>query len=397
MHACVTYSHVGSWYVMEQPEPPLAVKIGFLFWQGHLQAFFMGLLFYLAGVFAHNSFERRGPMRFLRERAVRLCLPALLYMLALDPLIVFVILRRNGATSMAQNYVKYVTSGRFLSGNGPLWFALALFVLSVFFALWRRWPTRDLQPPPPAPGATKGGFRKSSPRSSRREEAHFSSNQTNQSLLTSAATNFESAPEATRLAIFALLLVLASFLVRTVQPIGANVMNFQLCFFVQYIAAFAAGIATAKHGWLESLATSRRAQVAGWLGIVAGPLLLLSVLKLGGAPPERGPNPYAGGWQPQALGLALWEQLTGVALGLGMLALFRSYFTLSSPFSRWLSDRSFAVYVLHAPVLVALTLWLRPIPGNPLAKMLMLTCLGLVASYLAADVAKRVPGLRSLL
>src|SRR2546426_7025257 len=41
--------------------------------------------------------------------------------------------------------------------------------------------------------ACHGGFRKSILRSSRREEAHFSGNQTDQSLLTSAATNFESA------------------------------------------------------------------------------------------------------------------------------------------------------------------------------------------------------------
>ena len=47
MHACVTYSHVGSWYVNEQPEPGMPVKLAFAFWQGHLQAFFMGLLFFL--------------------------------------------------------------------------------------------------------------------------------------------------------------------------------------------------------------------------------------------------------------------------------------------------------------------------------------------------------------
>ena len=47
MHACVTYSHVGSWYRMEDPEPAMPIKIAFMFWQGHLQAFFMGLLYLL--------------------------------------------------------------------------------------------------------------------------------------------------------------------------------------------------------------------------------------------------------------------------------------------------------------------------------------------------------------
>jgi len=61
LHACVTYSHIGSWYVQETPEPPLGARIAFLFWEAHLQAFFMGILFLLAGYFAHGSMVHRGP------------------------------------------------------------------------------------------------------------------------------------------------------------------------------------------------------------------------------------------------------------------------------------------------------------------------------------------------
>src|SRR5206468_3515329 len=92
MHACVTYSHVGSWYRMEDPEPAMLMKIAFMFWQGHLQAFFMGFLFFLAGVFAHGSLERRGLKSFLHERFTRLGLPSLLYMLLIHPFMVFVLL-----------------------------------------------------------------------------------------------------------------------------------------------------------------------------------------------------------------------------------------------------------------------------------------------------------------
>ena len=56
MHACVTYSHVGSWYRMESPEPAMPVKIAFMFWQGHLQSFFMGFLFICIYKFAEFFF-----------------------------------------------------------------------------------------------------------------------------------------------------------------------------------------------------------------------------------------------------------------------------------------------------------------------------------------------------
>src|SRR5450432_4230272 len=83
MHACVTYSHVGDWYAMSKVEPSLAEKLPFIVWQGHLQSFFMGLLFFVSGYFVHGSLSRRGPGSFARERLVRLGLPTLFYMLVI--------------------------------------------------------------------------------------------------------------------------------------------------------------------------------------------------------------------------------------------------------------------------------------------------------------------------
>jgi len=53
--------------------------------------------------------------------------------------------------------------------------------------------------------------------------------------------------------------------------------------------------------------------------------------------------------------------------------------------------------VLHPPVLVALTLLLRPLSADPFIRAALLTVVGLAASFLAAGLAKRLPGLRSIL
>ena len=360
MHACVTYSHVGSWYINEQPEPGMPVKIAFALWQGHLQAFFMGLLFFLAGIFAHRSLARRGSCAFLKERFVRLGLPALLYMVLIHPFMVYVMLGHPhvpARPALTTLYLRYFTSGRVLSGNGPLWFALALLAFCAALVVWR--------------AVAKNGVRDS--------------------------ICSRNPPGAAALLGFGLALAVATFLTRTVQPIGTNVLNFQLCFFPQYIAAFAVGVLAGKHGWFEALATSRRARVAGWLGIIGGPLLIVFVVSLLGAPPATGPNPYTGGWNRQALGLAVWEQLAGLGIALGVLALFQRRFNTSGPIARWLSSRAFAVYVLHPPVLVALTFALRVIRADPFTLAALLTSAGLIASFLVADVAKRLPGLRAIL
>lgn len=360
MHACVTFSHVGSWYRMEEPEPAMPIKIAFVFWQGHLQAFFMGLLFFLAGVFAHRSLVRRGPLPFLRERARRLGLPALLFMLLIHPFMLYVLLGRPHVPdrpSLGVLYGRYLTSGRVLSGSGPMWFALALLLFCATLACIR--VVRPVKAP--------------------------------------SATSHSDGPRNGSLIAFGVVLVGTTFLVRLVQPIGTNLFNFQLCFFPQYIAAFFVGVAAGAHGWLESLALSKRARVAGWLGLIGGPVLLAMVAWLGGPPPEHGPSPYDGGWNWQAFGLAAWEQLMGLCLSLGLLAWFYHHANASGRVAAWLSDRAFAVYVLHAPVLVALTPLIRPVAVNPFTGAAVLTVAGLVGSFLVADAAKRLPGLREIL
>jgi len=360
MHACVTYSHVGGWYRMEAPEPAMPTKIVFMFWQGHLQAFFMGLLFFIAGVFAHQSLERRGLKAFLRERARRLGLPALLYMLVIHPFMIFVLLGHPHIAdrpSLAALCRNHFTSGDWLSGSGPMWFALALLCFCVVLGI--------------------GRMLRAVPASS----THAPSR----------------APSAAALVGFASGVALITFLVRIVQPFGTSVLNFQLCFFTQYIAAFAVGVAAGKRGWLEALATSRRARVAGWLGLIGGPVMLATIVGWGGPPPEQGTNPYVGGWNPRAFAFAVWGEFTGLGLALGLLAWFHRRWNATGRIGTWLSERSFAVYMLHAPVLVMLTPLLRPVAVNPFLGVVVLTTAGLAASYLIADVAKRLPALRRIL
>jgi len=360
MHACVTYSHVGSWYRMENPEPALATKMAFIFWQGHLQAFFMGFLFFFAGVFAQGSLERRGPGAFLCERARRLGLPSLLFMVLIHPFMVYGLLGHPHVAhrpSFPVLYGHYLASGNVLSGSGPMWFALALLFFCAVYAAVSQWrPTRVLSERLPT-----------------------------------------GAPGAAPLLGFGAVLIFSTFLIRLVQPIGTDVSNFQLCFFPQYIAAFTVGVIAGRHGWLEALATSRPARIAGWLGMIGGPLLLAAIALLGGPPPENSPNPYSGGFNSRALALCAWEQSAGLGIALGLMAWFHRRCNATARVATWLSDRAFAVYLLHAPVLVALTPVLRPAVANPFFGAALLTLTGLAASFVVADLARRVPGLRKVL
>ncbi|MSU24302.1 MAG: hypothetical protein EXS32_10820 [Opitutus sp.] len=164
---------------------------------------------------------------------------------------------------------------------------------------------------------------------------------------------------------------------------------------MQYVAWFAAGLHAARHGWLVPLAISVRARRAGWFALIGGSFALLGLLAVGArhAPPEI----FFGGAHWQAFALAMWEQLTGLGLALGVLALFSQRFNSDTPLRRWLAERAFGVYVLHAPVLVGLAMAYRLLPYHLYGLVALLTVTGLVVSFALADVARRIPGLRAIL
>ena len=60
MHACDTYSPFGNWYYVDRQTTGLGTKIFFGVYQSFLQAFFMAMLFFIAGYFSAAAYDRKG-------------------------------------------------------------------------------------------------------------------------------------------------------------------------------------------------------------------------------------------------------------------------------------------------------------------------------------------------
>ena len=89
MHAAVTYSHLGSWYYMEDRTVSAAETGLFATYQATLQSFFMGFLFFIAGYFVPGAYDSKGPGKFIRDRAFRLGLPLLFFVFILQPIAIY--------------------------------------------------------------------------------------------------------------------------------------------------------------------------------------------------------------------------------------------------------------------------------------------------------------------
>lgn len=356
MHAAVTYSHLGSWYFMEDPKPGPGLTAVFATYQTFLQAFFMGLLFLLAGYFVPEAFDRKGFRKFFHDRAVRLGVPSLFFMLVIQPFTVFWLLPfgRPSRPPFFRSCWHYLASGRFLSGSGPMWFALALLGFTLVYAMVRMLGGRAPQ-----------------------NEAHAP------------------LPTLRQTVWLALVMGLCTFLVRIAQPIGTDVLNMQLCFFSQYVLLFAAGIQARRKNWLLRLDYAFGAR---WLAVACagGSLVWLALVSV--VLRSHTETKLFGGFTWQSAALSFWESFFCVGACLGLLVFFREKWNCDGALARWLSRNSFSVYMFHTPILIAITFMIHDWQAPKLAKFLVATILGVTAAYLASSlVFRRIPLLKKVL
>ncbi len=357
MHSADTYSPLGNWYFVNRQPLSTAELLFFAAWQTYLQAFFMGLLFFIAGFFVPGSFDRKGAARFLRDRAFRLGWPVLLYMFVIGPVTEYYVAHSWTAThptSFASEWLKHIKNGQFLQENGPLWFCLALLIFSAVYAMLR---ARHGGKPPVPP---KEGYM----------------------------------PGAGALVRFTLSMAGLTFLIRLGRP--APFLNMPLKDFGQYTLLFGAGIVWARRQWLTKRGLSnglRPIALAFTIGLAAW----LTIIITGGA--LRGEaSAFSGGWHWQNAAFSLWESLTCVALCYGLLTLYQRKYNRQGRVSSFLSRNAFSVYVFHAPILILLARMLQGAPLYPIVKFLLLTILAVTASFaLSAAVFRRIPGLREIL
>jgi glucans biosynthesis protein C len=353
-HAAVTYSHVGGWYYLDGPEPPLSVKLAFSALETYDQAFFMGFLFLLAGYFVPRAFDTKGPARFLRDRAIRLGIPSLLFMLIIHPVTVYWLLRRfydPGRPSLGAVYGRYILSGQVLSGTGPMWFAVALLAFCCAYAA-----ARMILPP----------------------------------------VHVNRVPEHKDVLATILLIALCTFAVRIVQPIGTSILNMQLCYFSQYVVLFALGILSYRGGWLERI-QSRFGLFWFKLALRIGMPGFFAVVLASGAL-HGDTSPLLGGWHWQSALFGLWESFFCVGVCLGLTVLFRDHFNTRTPFTSWMSKNSFTAYLLHTPILVATTLALRSVHAPIGVKFLCACAIAAPITFLISGLLRpAIPGLRRIL
>lgn len=342
VHTATAYvSDVIGWYyddeqaVIEPWSSIVAVPAFFL------ATFALGPLFLVAGWYSVRSIEHRGVGGFVRTRLLRLGVPIVLYVLVLQPF-----------TDYIGN--RYQERGSFWFYFGAtevavMWFASALLVFSLAFGLWTASTSRPQ--PRPAPLTL--------------------------SLVVRAAATIAA----------------TSFVIWLMWPLEDEVLlNLRWPAWPQGAVLFALGVHAARHGWLDELPPTVMRR-SGWttLGATVALMLLLAVAFL--ADDEE---LATRGDVPTVLFAVLYGVI-GVAWALWCVAWMQRRWASCRPMVAAAARSSYATYFIHPLVLTSLMLMCRPIPLESPAKFVLVSLIGLPASFAVGHGLSRLPGLSRVL
>lgn len=350
-HLAITYGGAGSWYYKETEGDTFTQFILAAF-NATNQTFFMGFFFLLSAYFTKISFDRKPIKIFIKDRIVRLGIPLAVFYFALSPLTEYLGLKfgRGIDISLLEFISKYQGFG-----FGPLWFIETLIYFSIIYLIY------------------KLIFK-----------------------LKSVLTETLKFPKPLIIICFALLVSLITIFIRLWLPIGWEIPNLglQIAFFPQYIFMLIFGLLFAKYNWFESISYKQGikwftfAQILIFIGF---PLMFLLGME------DAGLESFIGGTSWQAISLALWEQLTGFSLMIGFVGIFKEKFNKQGKLAKQLSGGAYAVFVIHATVVVGVSVFFKDLELYPVLKFMLMAPIVLFFCFTIAILLKKVPGINKVL
>jgi hypothetical protein len=133
-HALVTYGAPGGWYYSEKSALKAAL-IPMTAFVAVNQAFFMGFFFFLSALFVPSSYDKKGPLKFVADRLLRLGLPLIFYSFILSPFLSFMVY--YFAEGHHITYLQYLGGYDNWIEFGVLWFVAALLIFNLVYVLFR--------------------------------------------------------------------------------------------------------------------------------------------------------------------------------------------------------------------------------------------------------------------
>lgn len=353
-HTAITYGASGGWFYREVPESSQLSSLLLTFFCTLNQSYFMGLFFFVSGYYTPESLDKKGYLKFLLDRFIRLGVPLLFFAFVLGPFTIWIAQLHESASFLSVLRDLWVHR-RFI--NGPLWFSEALLLFTSFYCCFRYLRVgRKLR-------IQKGLSLSPIP-------SHWTW------FLSILGVGF------------------GSLMIRQFVRVGENVFGLQLGYFSSYILLFFLGIVAKRKNWLRRLNWS---QVRPWVGVsvFALPLMPLAILAVRRYQVPLGD--FLGGVSFASILYAFWEPVFAWGVMAGGLLWFRKNANSSSGVWSHLARRAYLIFIIHPVILVGISVLLKPWHASSLVKFSIAGTLACILCWGVAEILIYFPGVRKLI
>ncbi len=290
------------------------------------RSFGMSLFFMVAGYFAVISCDKKGPAPFLKDRALRLGIPLIIWTVFMAAMQMFL------TPTPATGYTRGIP---WPAEVAHMWFVQQLLILCVIYAVARiLLPARPQQP--------------------------------------------SRAPSGWAIVLFTLALAFASAVIRIWYDMDEWVyllgfIKFQPFDLARDVSLFAVGILAARNNWVLRFPT-RSGRI--WLGVGLALAACWYAFRLSLPGGVDANEMLVGGV------FTLWESFLCVSMCIGLTVLFRDLWNTQSALMKKAAQAQYATYIFHVGVVLVFQWLAMPLPLPPLAKFLLVSLFAVPVSFL---------------
>jgi peptidoglycan/LPS O-acetylase OafA/YrhL len=351
-HIALTYGAHSGWYYYENTDDAFTNLVLSLLMSVN-RTWVLGCFFMITGYFTPGSYDRKGTVRFIEDRIIRIGIPLAIFALLIRPSIVYMMNRETLAVQYSFWENIYLLKN---VAPGPAWFLEVLLVFSIMYALWRR-----LRKPSDA-SKNKG----------------------------------MSFPGDRAIIVSILILAAATFVIRIYFPTEREIFHLRIGNYTGYVAFFAAGSAAYRNNWLQGITepTGKRGSV-----ITAAAVLAYCIIVIVAWSSHMSLSFLRGGLSLRTLLATYVETVIAVGSMISLSYIFRKFFNGQPGVVKGMAQDAYAVFIFHAPVIVAYTYLTRDIlGGNPFLKFITAFIAGSALCFLVCHyVIRKLPFAKRIL
>jgi Acyltransferase family len=345
IHGVLGYTDTGWWSYGDAREVTLSTvsTVALMIVVGPFGLLVIPLLFLVAGLLTPASVQRKGPAKFARDRLLRLGVPFVVYVLLIQPPVVYAVDHKWG--NAQGSYWQEFLGSDGQPDAGPLWFVGVLLIYSLIYA---------------------GCVAARPPGSHRMRRAKISTR---------------------HLGLAAAAIVVPTFLIRLAWPLGSeSAADLNLWEWPACSTLFGLGVVAARHGWVSAVPQELRRQCRNATLAAAAALLVLAGTSVGllGIDDKQ----LFGGWHWPALAFAACECALAVFGAVWTLGLMQRF---DQPHRRTelLARASYPAFIVQTPVLVGTAVALRALDLPAEIKALLVAAVSVPAAFALAGLLLR--------